>query len=91
MNLLRLMLTTPAAGWLGSPNFGMREMLAELSFKSHLRAETVRRLNDNLCDLGIEGVEVKTIELDSKNSAESFCLLTLIYKDRGAEVQRVRL
>lgn len=92
MQLLRLMLTTPAAGWPGSPNFGMREMLAELPIKSHLRAEAVRRLNENLRDLGIEGVEVKVIEIDPKSTAaEAVCLLTLVYKDKGTAVQRVRL
>lgn len=92
VDLLRLMLTTPAAGWLGSPNFGLRDSLAELPFKSHVRTETIRRVNENLRDLGIDGVEVKMIEIDPKGTiGESVCLLTLAYKGKGTEVEQVKL
>lgn len=90
LSLLRLMLTTPAAGWAGSPNFGMRDALAELSFKSNLRLEIVRRLNENLHELGIDWVKVKTIQIESaKDSYEPSYLLLVEYKNKGIETLRI--
>ncbi len=92
LKVLKIMLTTPAAGWSGSPNFGLRDVLADLPFKSHVRSETVRRINENLRELGIDWAELQGIEIDlTSNVYEPAYLLTLACKDRGVEVHQVKL
>src|SRR2546422_959159 len=63
LRLLKIMLATPARGWPGLQDFGVRDALAELPFKVHLRQETVKRVNASLSELGIDWVEVKMIEI----------------------------
>jgi hypothetical protein len=92
LQVLRIMLTTPAAGWLGSPNFGLRDVLPELPFKSQVRSETVRRINENLRALGIGWAELKVIEIDPTSDIyEPAYLLTLACKDKGEEIQQIKL
>jgi len=86
LRLLKIMLATPAQGWPGSQTFGIRDALAELPFKLNLRQETVRRMNDSLRELGIDWVEVKTIEIDPASAAyEPAYVFTLFYKGKGVE------
>jgi hypothetical protein len=91
LRLLKIMLTTPAQGWPGSHNFGIRDALAELPFKLNLRQETVRRINDNLLELDIDWVEVKMIEIDSASDAyEPAYVFTLLYKGKGVERLQIK-
>jgi hypothetical protein len=91
LRLLKIMLTTPDRGWPGSQNFGIRDALAELPFKLSLRQETVRRINDNLRELGIDWVEVKMIEVDPTSDAyEPVYVFTLFYKGKGVERLQVK-
>lgn len=91
LRLLKIMLTTPARGWPGSQNFGVRDALAELPFKVGLRQETVKRINGSLLDLGIDWVEVKMIEVDPSGDAyEPEYVLTLFYKGKGTERVHVK-
>ena len=86
LRLLKIMLATPARGWSGSQNFGVRDALADLPFKPGLRQETVKRINGSLSELGIDWVEVKMIEIDlSSDVYEPAYIFTLLYKDRGIE------
>jgi hypothetical protein len=91
MRLLKIMLTTPARGWPGSEDFGVRDALPELPFKSGLRQETVKRVNESLRGLGIDWVEVKTIEVDPSSDAyEPAYVFTLSYKGRGIERLQIK-
>ena len=91
LRLLKLMLVTPARGWPGSENFGVRDALAELPFKFNLRQETVKRINESLRELGIDWVEAKTIEIDPSGDAyEPVYVFTLFYKGKGIERLQVR-
>lgn len=91
LQVLKIMLTTPAAGWLGLRNFGLRDALAELPFKTHVRTETVRRINENLLELGIDWAEVKTVEIDPASYVhEREYLLTISYRGKGEETQRIK-
>jgi hypothetical protein len=91
LRLLKIMLTTPAQGWPGSQNFGIRDALAELPFKLNLRQETVRRINDNLRELDIDWVEVKAIEIDPTSDAyEPAYVFTLFYKGKGVERLQIK-
>ncbi len=92
LHVLKIMLTTPANGWTGSPNFGLRDSLAELPFKSQVRSETIRRMNENLRELGIDWAEVKTVEIDPASDVyEPAYLFTIAYKGKETEVQQVKL
>jgi hypothetical protein len=91
LRVLKIMLATPARGWPGSQNFGIRDALAELPFKLNLRQETVRRINDSLRELGIDWVEVKMIEMDPASDAyEPVYVFTLFYKGKGLERLQVK-
>jgi hypothetical protein len=91
LRLLKIMLATPARGWPGSQNFGIRDALAELPFKLSLRQETVRQINDSLRELGIDWVEVKMIEVDPTSDAyEPVYVFTLFYKGKGVERLKVK-
>lgn len=91
LRLLKIMLTTPARGWPGSENFGLRDALAELPFKFNLRQETVKQINGCLRELGIDWVEVKMIEIDPSGDAyEPAYVFTLIYKGKGEERLQIR-
>jgi hypothetical protein len=86
LRLLKIMLATPARGWPGLQNFGVRDALADLPFKPGLRQETVKRINGSLSELEIDWVEVKMIEIDlSSDVYEPAFIFTLLYKDRGIE------
>jgi hypothetical protein len=90
LRLLKIMLTTPARGWAGSPNFGIRESLVEIPFKLNARQETVRRINESLRELDIDWVEVRMIEVDPASDAyEPSFIFTLFYKGKGIEHQRI--
>jgi hypothetical protein len=90
LRLLKIMLTTPARGWPGLQDFGIRDALADLPFKIGLRQETVKRINGSLRELGIDWVEVKAIEIDPSSDAyEPAYVFTLSYKGKG--VERVHL
>src|SRR5262245_13256624 len=89
LRLLKIMLTTPARGWPGSTNFGIRDSLAEIPFKLNARQETVRRINESLRELDIDWVEVKMIELDPASVYEPSFIFTLFYKGKGIEHQRI--
>jgi hypothetical protein len=91
LRLLKIMLATPARGWPGLQDFGVREALAELPFKANLRQETVKRINASLRELDIGWVEVKMIEIDPSSDAyEPAYVFTLFYKDKGVERLRIR-
>ena len=91
MRLLKIMLTTPARGWPGLQDFGVRDALADLPFKFNLRQETVKRINGNLRELGIDWVEVKMIEIDhSSDTYEPAYVFTLFYKGKGIERLQIR-
>ncbi len=91
LRLLKVMLATPASGWPGSPNFGIRDALAELPFKLSLRQETVKRMNEGLRELGIDWVEVKMIEVDPTSDAyEPVYVFTLFYKGKGIERLQIK-
>jgi hypothetical protein len=86
LRLLKIMLTTPARGWPGLQEFGVRDALAELRFKVGLRQETVKQINGCLRELGIDWVEVKMIEIDPSSDAyEPAYVFTLYYKGKGVE------
>ena len=90
--LLKTMLTTPTSGWSGLPDFGVRDALAELPFKSNVRTEIIKRMNASLCELGIDWVGVKLIEVDpASNAYEAAYLLTLSHKDNNVGVTQVKL
>lgn len=90
LQVLKIMLTTPVNGWPGSPNFGLRDSLAELPFKSQTRTETVRRMNENLRELGIDWAEVRAVEVDPASDVyEPAYLLTLAYSGKTAETARI--
>lgn len=90
LHVLKIMLTTPANGWPGGPEFGLRDSLAELPFKSQVRTETVRRMNENLRELGIDWAEVKAVEVDPTSDAyEPAYFLTLAYAGKTAETARI--
>jgi len=91
LRLLKIMLATPARGWSGLQNFGIRDALAELPFKSGLRKETVKQINGSLRELGIDWVEVKMIEIDPSGDAyEPAYVFTLFYKGKGEERLQIR-
>jgi hypothetical protein len=86
LRLLKIMLATPARGWPGSQDFGVRDALAELPLKANLRPETAKRINGSLRELGIDWVEVKMIEIDPSSDAyEPVYVFTLLYKGKGIE------
>jgi hypothetical protein len=90
LRLLKIMLTTPARGWPGSEDFGVRDALADLPVKFGLRQETVKRINGSLRELGIDWVEVRVIEIDPSSDAyEPAYVLTLFYKGKGVEIERL--
>ncbi|MBO0719855.1 MAG: hypothetical protein J2P41_03480 [Blastocatellia bacterium] len=90
LRLLKLMATTPARGWPGSPNFGIRDSLSEITYKLNVRQETAKRMNECLRELEIDWVEVKTVEVDPASDAyEPSYIFTLFYKGRGIEQQRI--
>jgi hypothetical protein len=92
LRLLRVMLITPARGWPGFHNFGIRDLLADLPFKANARREAVKSLNSSLRELAIDWVEVKAIEIDPVSDAyEPVYVLTLSYKGKGVEVQQIKL
>ena len=92
LRLLKIMLTTPARGWPGSEDFGIRDALADLPFKFGLRQETVKRINGSLRELGIDWVEVKMIEIDPSSDAyEPAYVFTLFYKGKGVELERLQI
>jgi hypothetical protein len=91
LRLLKIMLTTPVRGWPGLQDFGIRDALADLPFKYGLRQETVKRMNGNLRELGIDWVEVKMIEIDPSSDAyEPTYVFTLFYKGKGEERLEIR-
>jgi hypothetical protein len=91
LRLLKIMLTTPARGWPGMQDFGVRDALAELPFKFGLRQETVKQINGCLRELGIDWVEVKMIEIDSSSDAyEPAYVFTLFYKGKGVERLQIK-
>jgi hypothetical protein len=91
LRLLKIMLTTPTQGWPGSPNFGIRDALAELPFKLNVRQETVKRINEALRELDIDWVEVKMIEIDPASDAyEPVYVFTLMYKGKGVEYLQIK-
>jgi hypothetical protein len=91
LRLLKIMLATPARGWPGLQDFGVRDALAELPFKVNLRHETVKRINASLSELGIDWVEVKMIEIDPSSDAyEPAYVFTLFYKSKGIERLQIR-
>ena len=91
LRLLKIMLATPARGWPGLQDFGIRDALAELPFKSGLRQETVKQINGSLRELGIDWVEVKMIEIDPSGDAyEPAYVFTLFYKGKGEERLQIR-
>jgi hypothetical protein len=86
LRLMKIMLATPDRGWPGLQDFGVRDALAALPFKSNLRQETVRRINASLRELGIDWVEVKVIEIDPSSDAyEPAYIFTLFYEGKGIE------
>ena len=90
--LLKIMLKTPARGWPGSEDFGVRDALADLPFKYGLRQETVKRINSCLRELGIDWVEVKMIEIDPSSDAyEPAYVFTLFYRGKGVEIERLQI
>lgn len=90
LRLLKIMLATPERGWPGLQDFGVRDALAELPFKAHLRQETVKRINGCLTELEIDWVEVKTIEIDPSSDAyEPAYIFTLFYRGKGEERLRI--
>jgi hypothetical protein len=92
LHLLRIMFTTPARGWPGNHNFGLRDELPNLTFKVNVRQTTVKRMNNSLRDLGIDWVELKTIEIDpASNEYEPTFLLTLVYQERGEDIRQIKL
>jgi hypothetical protein len=91
LRLLKIMLATPTQGWPGSPNFGIRDALAELPFKLNVRQEVVKRMNESLRELGVDWVEVRMIEIDPAGDAyEPAYVLTLFYKGKGEERLQIR-
>lgn len=91
LRLLKIMLATPERGWPGLQDFGVRDALAELPFKAHLRQETVKRINANLRELEIDWVEVKMIEIDPSSDAyEPAYVFTLFYKGKGEERLQIK-
>jgi len=91
LRLLKIMLATPARGWPGLQDFGIRDALADLPFKSGLRQETVKQINGSLRELGIDWVEVKMIEIDPSGDAyEPAYVFTLFYKGKGEERLQIR-
>ena len=91
LRLLKIMLATPARGWPGLQDFGVRDALADLPFKIGLRQETVRQINGSLRELGIDWVEVKMIEIDPSSDAyEPAYVFTLFYKDKGIERVQIK-
>ena len=91
LRLLKIMLTTPARGWPGLQEFGVRDALAELRFKFGLRQETVKQINGCLRELGIDWVEVKMIEIDPSSDAyEPAYVFTLFYKGKGVERLQIK-
>jgi hypothetical protein len=91
LRLLKIMLKTPARGWPGSQNFGVRDALADLPFKTNLRQETVKRINASLREMEIDWVEVKMIEIDPSSDAyEPTYVFTLFYKGKGIELVYIK-
>lgn len=86
LSLMKIMLVTPERGWPGFQDFGVRGALAALPFKANLRQETIRRINGNLRELGIDWVEVRMIEIDPSSDAyEPAYVFTLFYEGKGIE------
>src|SRR5262245_17328823 len=86
LRLLKIMLATAAIGWPCLQDFGVRDALAYLHFQIGLRQETVKQINGRLCELGIDWVEVKTIEIDPSSDAYAPAyVFTLFYKGKGVE------
>jgi hypothetical protein len=91
LRLLKIMLATPARGWPDLQDFGVRDALAELPFKINLRQETVKQINGSLRELGIDWVEVKTVEIDPSSDAyEPAYVFTLFYKGKGVERVQIK-
>lgn len=92
LHALRIMLSTPAAGWPGSPGFGLRDLLAELPFKSQVRAEIIRRMNANLRELGVDWAEVKSFEIDPASQIdEPQYVFSIAYRGRETDIQTLKL
>ena len=92
MRLLRIMLITPERGWPGYPNFGLRDALPDLTYKANARQTVVKRINNNLRELGIDWVEVKSIVVDpASNAYEPSYLLTLVYQGKGEDIKQIKV
>jgi hypothetical protein len=60
-SLMLLMASTPAHGWRGAADFGLRELLAEMQHKADARTLAIKRANQALRELGIEWATVQGI------------------------------
>lgn len=60
-SLMLVMASTPAPGWRGAAEFGLRELLAEMQYKADARTRAIKGANQALKDLGIEWATVQGI------------------------------
>jgi len=90
VQLLGVMVRTPQAGWYGSANFGLRDMLETLQTKPATRLTVIKQINQELQDLGLDWVKVSQIEeeVDSRTGNAAF-LFTLVYANQGTQVHRI--
>jgi hypothetical protein len=81
--LLGIMARTPRGSWRGLPAFGLRELLAESPKRRELLRQAVLEANAALAELGVEGIAVESIELDSVEGGESSYTVALA-SEQGA-------
>ncbi len=92
IRLLNIMAYTPRAGWCGSEDFGLRDVLAGLQSKHGAHLAAIKQMNQALQDLEIDWVKVIHIEAEPTDQPGSTAyLLTLTYADRGTEVHRIKV
>jgi hypothetical protein len=73
------MARTPAAGWAGSSNFGLRDLLEDARRRPVLLPTVVAKLNLAFAELGITSYRVQSIEREPSTQPDvNSYVLTLV-------------
>jgi len=77
--LVQAMARTPGAGWAGSSNFGLRDLLEDARRRPAILPTVATKLNLALADLGVTSYRVKSIEREpsTQRDVDSY-VLTLV-------------
>ena len=92
VGLLRLMAGTPGGSWLGSANFGVRDIFEGARTHPGATKDAMERMNRALTDLGITGYRVENIakEVSSTRDVDSY-LVTIVSTADGTKTYSMAL